>query len=211
MICPKCKKEYPKDWKFCPDCSEQLVAIETYEKTNGTIPKKTLLYAIVAIIFAFALISFTGGNKAKDGVITSSDAFNAFSDINLKLNAAIPANKGVDNMRRGQLKDATGKQIDYDMVYSKDKVLKSATISVWLNGDNTAKNKDLIYISDFLKRIYHDLDNPTAFVQSAVDEAIKEKKSIYRNFKGYHAQFLYIVDAGGVKNENAILFGLEKD
>ena len=64
MICPKCKKTYPDDWKFCPDCSIELVPapVKKEEKPNFT---KGIIVIIGIIILAFAWSSMMSPSPKK--------------------------------------------------------------------------------------------------------------------------------------------------
>lgn len=78
MICPKCKKEYSDDWKFCPDCSCELVKnsqsqVNKDEKVNL---KKTITVSIllVLVLFVAANYMFTGKNSSNTNKAASPAA-----------------------------------------------------------------------------------------------------------------------------------------
>ena len=109
---------------------------------------------------------------------------------------------------KGILKDRSGRQIEVS-ISEKNKLLDNVVLSIWLNRDNTSSNKDLIFISKLVGKMYPDFKGNMDFIKDGISNALQNKRSkTTKNDVDF--QFVYIQDAGGTKGENAILFGIEK-
>lgn len=80
MICPKCKKSYPKDWKFCPECSCELQ--EEPAKSKTSLIACLIVIALFGLTFLF--LFNTGASKKE-----TSPKLNQDREL-------LPFSKGVD-------------------------------------------------------------------------------------------------------------------
>jgi len=85
-------------------------------------------------------------------------------------------------------------------------IIKEVVMTVWLNRNNSANNKDLVYISKLLEKIAPDLKNRNQLIKEGVIEALTKNWATL-NVGEKELSFSYIKDAGGVKRDNAIIFG----
>ena len=145
--------------------------------------------------------------------LSVSQVKTAFTDMGL--NFGVSRQEGQYRSRRGQLIKDDGTQLDYRITYSDvDGFLSYAVLTVWLNGDNSAENVNLSYITNLIKKAYPNFKDPELFVKNSVKTVLAGKTDSEResriNYDNANLAFIYIVDAGGVENDNAILFGIEQ-
>lgn len=226
MFCPHCGSEAKEDANFCKMCGKSLrqetASKQSQKPDMGSKPplgsppkpnskKKFLGLAILAVmIFAVGSCIFGTGGPSTPSATSglAKDALVQYFSHELGFKFGGEGKGKGDTSVYGELGKADSSQyVTLEVIY-KGNAVKATVMGVWLNGDNSVGNRDLVYITKLIGKILPDIKNPDEVVKQGVSEALGKNRAVI-NASGKILEFSYVKDAGGVEGENAIIFGYD--